>query len=72
MQPDRKAAEMALALMYLTSIKENGGGVRAWKGLPWELADHLFEKSYIRPLGKGKSRCGFSQVLSKRKPCFQD
>jgi hypothetical protein len=51
-----KAAEMALALMYLTSMKEKGGGVRAWKGLSWDLTDHLFEKGYISdPKGKAKS-----------------
>jgi hypothetical protein len=51
-----KAAEMALALMYLTSTKEKGGGVRAWKTLPWDITDHLFEKGYISdPKGKAKS-----------------
>ena len=51
-----KAAEMALALMYLTSMKEKGGGVRAWKGLSWDITDHLFEKGYISdPKGKAKS-----------------
>lgn len=51
-----KAAEMALALMYLTSMKEKAGGVRAWKSLSWDITDHLFEKGYISdPKGKAKS-----------------
>jgi hypothetical protein len=51
-----KAAEMALALLYLTSWKEKGGGVRAWKSLSWDITDHLFEKGYISdPKGKAKS-----------------
>jgi hypothetical protein len=51
-----KVAEMALALMFLTSWKEKGGGVRAWKSLSWDITDHLFEKGYISdPKGKAKS-----------------
>ncbi len=51
-----KAAEMALALMYLASWKEKTGGVRAWKSLPWEITDHLFEKGYISdPKGTARS-----------------
>ena len=51
-----KAAEMALALMYLSSWKEKSGDVRTWKGLPWEITDHLFEKGWISdPKGKAKS-----------------
>lgn len=51
-----RAAEMALALLYLTSWKEKGGGVRAWKSLSWDITDHLFEKGYISdPKGKAKS-----------------
>ncbi len=51
-----KAAEMALALMYLNTWTEKGAGPRAWKSFPWELTDHLFEKGYISdPKGKAKS-----------------
>ncbi len=50
-----KAAEMALALMHLASWKEKNGGVRAWKSLPWEITDHLFEKGYLSdPKGTAK------------------
>jgi hypothetical protein len=29
---------------------------RAWKSLPWDITDHLFEKGYISdPKGKAKS-----------------
>jgi Domain of unknown function (DUF6429) len=51
-----KAAQMALALMHLSSWKEKGGGVRAWKSLPWEITDYLYETGYIAdPKGKAKS-----------------
>lgn len=42
-----KAAEMVLALMYLTSSKDKSGSVRAWKGLPSQVTDYMFEKGYI-------------------------
>ena len=51
-----KAAEMALALVHLSSWKEKGGGVRAWKSLPWEVTDDMFEKGWISdPKGTAKS-----------------
>jgi hypothetical protein len=44
-----KVDEMALALMHLSSMREKEG-VRAWKGLAWEITDRMFEKK-----GKAKS-----------------
>lgn len=41
-----KVDEMALALMHLSSMREKEG-VRAWKGLAWEVTDRMFEKGWI-------------------------
>jgi hypothetical protein len=50
-----KVDEMALALMHLSSMREKKG-VRAWKGLAWEITDRMFEKGWISdPKGKAKS-----------------
>jgi hypothetical protein len=50
-----KVDEMALALLYLTSFKDEYG-TRAWKGMAWEVLDRLYEKGYIGdPKGKAKS-----------------
>lgn len=50
-----KLAEVALALLYLTTFRDVSGA-RAWKGLDWDLLDLLFEKEWIYdPKGKAKS-----------------
>ena len=50
-----KVAEVALALLDLTKHGDHGG-VRAWKGLDWDVMDLLFEKGWILdPKGKAKS-----------------
>jgi hypothetical protein len=50
-----KVAEMALALMHLSSMREKEG-VRAWKALAWEITDRTFEKGWISdPKRKAKS-----------------
>ena len=50
-----KVDEMALALLYLTSFKDQYA-MRAWKNLAWEVMDRLFEKGYISdPKGKARS-----------------
>lgn len=51
-----KVDEMALALLYLTSFSDQYG-IRAWKGMAWEVMDRLYEKGYISgdPKGKAKS-----------------
>ena len=47
--------EMVLALLYLTTFKDEFG-FRVWKGLDWDSLDRLHEKGYIsNPKGKGKS-----------------
>jgi Domain of unknown function (DUF6429) len=51
-----KADKMALALLYLASFEEKPGGVRAWKGMAWEIMNRLHEKGLISdPKSKAKS-----------------
>jgi hypothetical protein len=48
-------AEVALAILSLTAHK-NMGGVRAWKGMDWDLLNILYQKGWIGdPVGKQKS-----------------
>lgn len=52
-----KVDEMVLALLYLTSFKDdNHSPARAWKGHDWNALDRLHEKGYISdPKNKAKS-----------------
>jgi hypothetical protein len=56
MEYDRdKIDEMVLALLYLTTFK-NDSGYRAWKGMDWDVMDRLHAKGYIgNPKSKAKS-----------------
>jgi hypothetical protein len=50
-----KLAEAALAILSLSSFTDLMG-VRAWKGMDWDLMNMLFEKEWIsNPVGKQKS-----------------
>jgi len=50
-----KIDEFALALLYLT-MGDDGSGMRAWKGIDWEVMNRLYEKGYIYdPKNKAKS-----------------
>jgi len=50
-----KIDEVALALLYLT-MGDDGSGMRAWKGIDWEVMDRLYEKGFIYdPKNKAKS-----------------
>jgi len=50
-----KLAETALAILSLSGFMD-AGGVRAWKGMDWDLLGILFEKGWISdPVGKQKS-----------------
>jgi hypothetical protein len=50
-----KVDEMILALLYLTTFKDEFG-FRAWKGMDWDALDRLHEKGYIsNPKSKAKS-----------------
>jgi hypothetical protein len=51
-----KLDEAVLALLYLNIWEEGDWGARAWKGMPWEATDRLFEKDLIGdPKSKAKS-----------------
>ena len=50
-----KVDEMVLAILYLTTSKEDYG-FRAWKGMDWDAMNRLHEKEYIsNPRSKAKS-----------------
>ena len=50
-----KVDEMLLALLYLTSFREENV-TRAWKSMDWDALDRLFQKGYIQnPKSKAKS-----------------
>ena len=50
-----KLAEVALALLHLTTFRD-GSDTRAWKGLDWDLLDLLYETGWMYdPKGKAKS-----------------
>ena len=60
-----KVDEMVLALMYLTTFKDENG-MRVWKGLDWDVLDRLHEKGYIsNPKSKAKS-VGISEEAANR------
>jgi len=61
-----KADEMTPALLYLASFEEKLGGVRAWKGMAWEIMNRLHEKGRISdPKSKAKS-FWFTEDSAKR------
>ncbi|MGD8237011.1 MAG: DUF6429 family protein [Armatimonadota bacterium] len=50
-----KIDEVALALLAFT-MHRDGSVTRAWKGLDWDILDHLYERGWIGdPKGKAKS-----------------
>ena len=65
------AANMALALMWL-NIHGDKYGTRAWKGLPWDLLDNLFERGLISdPQSKAKSVVVFPEGEALAKQLFE-
>lgn len=51
-----KLDEAVLALLHLNVWEEGEWGARAWKGMPWEATDRLYEKGLIDdPKSKAKS-----------------
>ena len=51
----QKVEEVTLALMHLTSFKEQGV-VRSWKGHDWDVLGRLHERGWIsNPISKAKS-----------------
>ena len=56
---------MAPGPMYLTTFKDKFG-MRAWKGLDWDVLDRPHEKGYIsNPKSKAKS-VGLSEEAAKQ------
>lgn len=50
-----KLAETALAILCLSTFRD-GPGVRAWKGMDWDVMNLLFERGWIHdPKSKAKS-----------------
>jgi len=50
-----KLAQVALAILSLSTWKD-GSGMRAWKGMDWDLMNLLHENGWIGdPVGKEKS-----------------
>jgi hypothetical protein len=50
-----KLAEAALAILCLSAFQD-GPGVRAWKGMDWDVMNLLFERGWIQdPKSKAKS-----------------
>lgn len=50
-----KLAEVALAILSLSAYQD-GFGVRAWKGMDWDVMEMLHERGWIQdPKGKAKS-----------------
>jgi hypothetical protein len=70
--------DAVLALLYLTSFRDEYDSVRAWKGHDWEALNRLHEKGYIgMPAAKAKSvamspegftqaRARFAELFAKR------
>lgn len=63
-----KTAEIALAVLALTQHTDHAGGVRAWKGIDWDVLDTMHQKGWIdNPVGKAKSvsisKAGLSLAL---------
>lgn len=56
---EEKVDEAVLALLWMNVFVEQVGHIeawRAWKGMPWESTDHLYEKGLISdPKSKAKS-----------------
>ncbi len=53
-----KASDLALALLFLTmhDKSEFDGSYRAWKGINFDVMNHLYEKGLILdPVNKNKS-----------------
>jgi len=66
-----KVDEMALALLHLT-IHTQGGVVRAWKGLDWDILDRLHEKGYIGdPKSKARSVVMYEEGVERAEELFQ-
>lgn len=70
-----KADEMALALLFLNSMKEGSGTfahIRAWKSFPWDIMDRLHEQGLIDdPRSKSKSVVPTEEGARRSEALFQ-
>ena len=63
-----RADELALALLYLTLHD----GARAWKGLDWDVLDHLHARGFIAdPRGRAKSVVFSETGLARAEAMFR-
>jgi hypothetical protein len=52
---EEKVDEIALAFLHMTTFRD-GPGLRAWKGLDWDVLNRLHQKGYISdPKSKARS-----------------
>jgi Domain of unknown function (DUF6429) len=66
---DDKIDDVVLALLYLTLHDVN----RAWKGIDFEVLDHLHQKGFIdNPINKAKSVVLTEKGLSRSKELFEE
>jgi hypothetical protein len=64
-----KIDDAALALLYLTLHD----GVRAWKGMDWDVLDRLHDKGMIHdPVGKVKSVVFTEAGLRRSRELFEE
>jgi hypothetical protein len=64
-----KIDDAALALLYLTLHD----GVRAWKGMDWDVLDRLHDKGMIHdPIGKVKSVVFTEAGLRRSRELFEE
>ncbi len=62
-----KIDEVALALLWLGRWDDDPV-TRVWKGLAWEITDHLYEKGWIdNPRSKNKSVIMTAEGVEKAK-----
>jgi len=67
---NNKIDEAALALLFL-SMYSDGGLIRAWKGIDWEVMNRLYEKGYILdPKTKAKSAVVTKEGEAKSEELF--
>jgi len=68
---NEKVDELTLALLYLTTFKDNYG-LRAWKSHSWDVLDRLHASGYIDdPVSKAKSVMLTDEGAERSKRLFE-
>ena len=68
---EAKIDEMVLALLYLTTVRDDVG-VRAWKGQDWEAMERLHDAGFISdPKSKAKSVVMTDEGAKRSKELFE-